>query len=1628
MEILTGEGKSCVIAMVAATYALQERTVDIVTSSPVLSQRDAEEWREFHSLMKLKVGCNVDDNTKKDTTCYDYPIVYGTVETFARDILRTEFFLQDVRKCRTCDIVIVDEVDSMLIDQGVQCTYLSHDVVSNGLCHFKPILAMIWMHVGRLTPFISKEGILFYVTEPEDCLVVLSRLRNEIDPLQILRLAEDDEEVPNIKKGFTDEYLSKDFEGRWRLLEWISPFPLFMFARKVLHLNIDIYNINFISDFDLKIDRSQISIVSVERGLASVVFHGDVIKDRLTKMILDENETKIDLPIHLKDYCSIRLRCWIDNAFLAKDMRPWREYIVQEDTIYPVDYKSTGVIETNKKWGDGLQQFLEMKHGLPRSPLSLITNYLSNIDFFDRYGSNIVGVTGTLGDEQEKQFMRDTFLVEFATIPTSKRRKLVELDGLILEEFIWQYVVSEKVVSTAYQRAVLVICEDIETAEKTYGMISKEARKVTLYSRIKSEGDRMNMVLKPGDIVITTNLGARGTNFETDDVVNKNGGLFVLVTFIPLNDRVEKQAFGRTGRRGATGSCQIIANRLALPEWARQCETIDEVRRLRDSIESNRLDKNDTTEVTWIRCKQKLFREYCKFKNEFVTSNASESNDLKIQTEILDQTWAKWIEQYETMDHESNHVEMVQELHRILEDCSRRIKTFDFDNIYYILKFGAVRLMKDAFEGAAEFYDRVIRKDPDWSAFAHYNRAYCTIQMKSDGYIQHAIDDLNAALCKLEKYKTNCLFSQITGRMKKDKRKSKDRKSDISAQYYTMIECQLLHHIATQINETIDKMKQIDPMNGTVIPVRRNILELIPGADCRMEQMLQEYRQLGLLFTYNIDVEPQFCYRSQIVSSLVMLKSVADIILTVFFNGVLLKALSVELKDAIDAACSIVATSDESFGWMSRCVSKAINTGINLNDFIQDVSSHLVPIKRTDLESSNKTTKETSQFTQLANSQELYVLKLLNSLKPKMNKLVSCQVDEILLHMTNVTMGALREKIEHEKIAHGQNLNLKLCSLYNNVSSPSRSDLEQFRDLAKFSASPSQLSDADFQTDELQNIALKLMSMSRNDSITATDLESYSPEITTAASKIEIGTVMTKFSDFLCDMMNVFSQKSTTDGNVCDDVQMLEATNEVLTLAWSEIIRGMLQNRIVRSLLIDIRKEKKELFELESKSLFELMGYNPSIQFTLNKLKSHIIRTKQEQRSSNRLSKFINQMRKSRDPHLRSKVDARMICKRHARDIIILDVDRETILTIPSYVDRDSIKLIYNPPCPVYPGGHFDAYVRGEVVRAPSEDTGDYDLFHSAVRAASGDIYVGRWQFETYIDEHPSVVGRLLTSGEHAYQLKRGRALLRLDMNHPTRQMNQCESVELDSSHLSSCIEQALKSENVSQLAKVLTECESRLISAETTSPENGTEVMTSSVLCDACKLFLSSENSAEAKVYRQLVVERINDGDITTALKLCYIGHQISFCRDKMNINLPISDAQTLSNTSEQMLKIESYEQEISKFLSICDEWFRVLEPQGMMNIQRDLLREWISTRQYANTEDPIVSLVIEKCSKPKKEEEERKWREAKKRRNEIMEKMRDEIKKKMEMDKKAERKLQDANYSDDSWSSSDASEVEPS
>ena len=115
----------------------------------------------------------------------------------------------------------------------------------------------------------------------------------------------------------------------------------------------------------------------------------------------------------------------------------------------------------------------------------------------------------------------------------------------------------------------------------------------------------------------------------------------------------------------------------------------------------------------------------------------------------------------------------------------------------------------------------MILKDPAWSAFAHYNKAYCTIQLKDDGFIRRAIDDLKATLCKLEIHK-NSLLSSVSFEAEnlslepKVEDNSAYEKNNRLAKYYVMMECQLLYHIDTQINETIEKLETIDTENEEV--------------------------------------------------------------------------------------------------------------------------------------------------------------------------------------------------------------------------------------------------------------------------------------------------------------------------------------------------------------------------------------------------------------------------------------------------------------------------------------------------------------------------------------------------------------------------------------------------------------------------------------------------------------------------------------------------------------------------------------------------------------------------------------------------------------------------------------------
>lgn len=126
LQILTGEGKSTTVACLAAILTVSGLKVDVVTTSQLLAERDVEEQASFFKLMGISTAHNFEHNQRTPKECYSgLTVVYGTPHSYQCDILFDEYKKRGTRNKRPYQVVIVDEVDSMFIDQKSQQTLIS---------------------------------------------------------------------------------------------------------------------------------------------------------------------------------------------------------------------------------------------------------------------------------------------------------------------------------------------------------------------------------------------------------------------------------------------------------------------------------------------------------------------------------------------------------------------------------------------------------------------------------------------------------------------------------------------------------------------------------------------------------------------------------------------------------------------------------------------------------------------------------------------------------------------------------------------------------------------------------------------------------------------------------------------------------------------------------------------------------------------------------------------------------------------------------------------------------------------------------------------------------------------------------------------------------------------------------------------------------------------------------------------------------------------------------------------------------------------------------------------------------------------------------------------------------------
>ncbi|KAI4889691.1 hypothetical protein NFI96_028999, partial [Prochilodus magdalenae] len=964
LEMGTGEGKSCVIAMFAVLRALRGEKVDVLSSSSVLCQRDAQEWKDFYSYFGITADTNTDKTENKDRKCcYWKDVVYGTIEAFAADHLRQVFEMKDVRPDRSYQCIIIDEVDSLLLDQGVQLTYLSSPMVS--MQHLNIILAMIWGHVSQYG-FLSTGHQTFVQGPPASFFNAIfdsiDTEGTEIDkPMDILCIAEESNIVP---EGFTEDFFKSGKDELLGKLKIVSQDAMVDFFQEIEHYVPYGFTVYTIDDDGLlclrkpnmynRHDIPNRTFLVLGEGLCCALYDSEEILIQPIAELISEKiqytpctnaKDKISIPGFLRNLIEKKISVWVQNAFLAIQLREGREYVVENDSVCPVDFRSTGIVELSKKWGDGLQQFVEIKHQIKLSTISTVTNYISNICFFEKYHGKIYGTTGTLGNETEMLFLRDLYPnLSTCKLPTFNRKKLFEVKGTMKNSTKeWKSEIKDAVMAevtpNSYRggRAALVICESINTAKDIYeelkSVIPGEA---ILYSRSNEDSQgKLHKELLPGDVIVGTNLAGRGTDIKVSEQVNNNGGLFVILSFLSENTRVELQAFGRTARKGKPGSAQVIMTTDHLQEAFRRVSCLEEARSMRDRLAAERIP-DMMSDVSEMKLREDLFSEYCSTLQDIHRDTDGEEKRVvpkRVVVAILNEFWGIWLQ---TKSEELEQLKRSDLQKSLKADLSvaksqSQSQTSPCSSIYHYIKFGNIALGKKEWDTSTRLFERAMEQDESWAAIAFYSHAYCTINQKEKDYLTKAMGDLRKAQESLKYLTEECMVCLMF--VKKSSADSTDSRPTSLEKQITN-KCNMLGLFDQNISEAIKKLEEIQEKGREATASKSSMFSLVSNADEDLQVEAYNLYSQGLEYVFSVEKEPRFPWEAVVVFCLGLLQIIGGTLLTVYTFGTLAQiGIGLITEGISDCIYGIESMVTGEFSWKSWAIEKAISVGITLIGF-----------------------------------------------------------------------------------------------------------------------------------------------------------------------------------------------------------------------------------------------------------------------------------------------------------------------------------------------------------------------------------------------------------------------------------------------------------------------------------------------------------------------------------------------------------------------------------------------------------------------------------------------------------------------------------------------------------------------
>ncbi len=505
-EMATGEGKTFVAPLACFLMGLTGAHCHVVTVNDYLVRRDAA-WvaPAFHAL-GMSVGfiqAHMENDQRQPA--YQCTVTYGTNSEFGFDYLRDNMKQSLEEQVQgPLDYVIVDEVDSILIDEA------RTPLIISGPAHDDSPRYRAADDVARK---------LIQAQRPwEQANNDVERCRRKIKGAE--------GELKNVH-GDTARTAALERlmqEGDAELQE----------AQQRLAAQVQMY--------EVELDRKSVHLTH-EGVRQAQEFAG------VGSFYVGNN---MDWP-HLLEQ-SLRA-----HVVYEKD----RDYVVQKGEVIIVD-EFTGRLMVGRQWSDGLHQAVEAKERVRVKPETQTMATITLQNFFKLY-RRIAGMTGTAMTEAEE--FSKIYKLDVVTIPTNKPLVRQDQDDLIYlsEKAKWNSIVEGIKEISDRAQPVLVGTTSVEKSEKLSEMLTQRYGIAHEVLNAKNHEREAEIVAKAGRqyvnkagrtvgaVTIATNMAGRGTDISLGPGVTEAGGLFVLGTERHEARRIDNQLRGRSGRQGDPG-------------------------------------------------------------------------------------------------------------------------------------------------------------------------------------------------------------------------------------------------------------------------------------------------------------------------------------------------------------------------------------------------------------------------------------------------------------------------------------------------------------------------------------------------------------------------------------------------------------------------------------------------------------------------------------------------------------------------------------------------------------------------------------------------------------------------------------------------------------------------------------------------------------------------------------------------------------------------------------------------------------------------------------------------------------------------------------------------------------------